>query len=172
MPLVLNEEQSLLKSTAEDFFRRKAPVSALRALRDEKSVDGFSRELWREIVTMGWPGAFLPEQYGGLDCGFIELGVVLQASGRTLVASPLFSSVVLAASGILLFESGFVGVLGPMQREAEDTAKAVAGQLDPALLGVSLGAEKMTIWILLAVATANVVLGVWRPYLIRRRTGG
>ena len=34
MPLVLNEEQTLLKSTAEDFFRRQAPVSALRALRD------------------------------------------------------------------------------------------------------------------------------------------
>ncbi len=89
MPLVLNEEQTLLKSTAEDFFRRKAPVSALRALRDDSSVDGFSRELWQEMVAMGWPGAFLPEQYGGLDCGFTELGVVLQASGRTLVASPL-----------------------------------------------------------------------------------
>lgn len=102
MPLVLNEEQTLLKSTAEDFFRRKAPVSALRALRDERNVDGFSRALWQEIVAMGWPGAFLPEQYGGLGCGFTELGVVLQASGRTLVASPLFSSVALAATGILL----------------------------------------------------------------------
>lgn len=102
MPLVLNEEQTLLKTTAEDFFRRKAPVSALRTLRDERSVDGFSRSLWQEMVAMGWPGAFLPEQYGGLGCGFIELGVVLQASGRTLVASPLLSSVVLAASGILL----------------------------------------------------------------------
>jgi alkylation response protein AidB-like acyl-CoA dehydrogenase len=106
MPLVLNEAQTLLKSTAEDFFRRKAPVSALRALRDEKSVDGFSRALWQEMVAMGWPGAFLPEQYGGLDCGFTELGVVLQASGRTLVASPLISSVVLAASGILLGGTG------------------------------------------------------------------
>lgn len=102
MPLVLNEEQTLLKSTAEDFFRRKAPVSALRALRDARSADGFSRELWQEMVAMGWPGAFLPEQYGGLGCGFTELGVVLQAAGRTLAASPLFSSVVLAASGILL----------------------------------------------------------------------
>ena len=51
---------------------------------------------------MGWPGAFLPEQYGGLGLGFTELGVVLQASGRTLVASPFFSSVALAASAILL----------------------------------------------------------------------
>jgi alkylation response protein AidB-like acyl-CoA dehydrogenase len=102
MSLVLNEEQTLLKSTAEDFFRSKAPVSALRNLRDEGSIDGFSRELWREMVAMGWSGTFLPEQYGGLDCGFTELGVILQASGRTLVASPLFSSIVLAASGILL----------------------------------------------------------------------
>jgi hypothetical protein len=37
---------------------------------------------------------------------------------------------------------------------------------------VSLGAEKMTIWILLAVATANVVLGVWRPRLVRGRVEG
>jgi acyl-CoA dehydrogenase len=102
MSLVLNEEQILLKSTAEDFFRNKAPVSALRSLRDDGDIDGFNRELWREMVAMGWPATFLPEQYGGLDCGFTELGVVLQASGRTLVASPLFSSIVLAASGILL----------------------------------------------------------------------
>lgn len=102
MPLVLNEEQLLLQSTAEDFFSKKAPVSALRKLRDEKSSDGFSRELWQQMVAMGWPGTFLPEQYGGLDCGFMELGVVLQAGGRTLAASPMLSSVVLAASAILL----------------------------------------------------------------------
>ena len=102
MPLVLNEEQHLLKFTAEEFFRKQAPVSALRTLRDERDVDGFSRPLWQAMVAMGWPSAFLPEEYGGLDCGFMELGAVLEASGRTLVASPLFSSVVLAASGILL----------------------------------------------------------------------
>ena len=102
MPLVLNEEQQLLKSTAEEFFRHKSPVSALRALRDTRDANGFSRPLWQEIVAMGWPGASLPEQYGGLGLGFMELGAVLQASGRTLVASPLLSSVVLCASAIVL----------------------------------------------------------------------
>jgi alkylation response protein AidB-like acyl-CoA dehydrogenase len=102
MPLVLNEEQQLLKSTAEEFFRHKAPVSALRSLRDTRDVNGFSLPLWQEIVAMGWAGASLPEQYGGLGLGFTELGVVLQASGRTLVASPLLSSVVLCASAIVL----------------------------------------------------------------------
>ncbi len=100
-----------------------------------------------------------------------SLGVTLIAGLLAIAVSPAFHNAgwawVKAASGILLFESGFVGVLGPMQREAADSAKALAGQFDPALLGAGLGAEKMTIWILLAVATANVVLGVWRPRLVR-----
>jgi alkylation response protein AidB-like acyl-CoA dehydrogenase len=102
MSLVLNEEQALLKSTAEDFFRSKSPVSALRAIRDNCDVDGFSRSLWQEMAAMGWLGASLPEEYGGLGLGFTELGMVLQASGRTLVASPLLSTVVLSAGALLL----------------------------------------------------------------------
>jgi uncharacterized membrane protein len=101
-----------------------------------------------------------------------SLGVTLIAGLLAIAASPAFHNAgwawIKAASGILLFESGFVGVLGPMQREAEDSAKALAGQLDAALLGTALGSERMTIWILLAVATANVVLGVWRPSFRRR----
>lgn len=78
------------------------------------------------------------------------------------------------ASGILLFEGGFVAIQGPMQEEAERSAAALAGQLDPATLGGSLGAEQGTLWALLAVATANVALGVWRPRLklaARKRQG-
>jgi len=75
MSLALNEEQLLLKDSAEGFFRKKAPVRALRQLRDERDPDGFSRDLWREMVEMGWAGTFLPDEYGGLECGFVELGV-------------------------------------------------------------------------------------------------
>ena len=103
-----------------------------------------------------------------------SLGVTLIAGLLAIAASPAFHNAgwawAKAASGILIFEGGFVSVLGPMQREAADSVKALAGKFDPALLGVSLSAEKMTIWILLAVSVANVVLGVWRPYLTRRRS--
>ena len=71
------------------------------------------------------------------------------------------------ATGILVFEGGFVGILGPMQEEAEQSALALAGTVDPATLAGSLAAERNTLWVLLAVATANVVLGVWRPRLVR-----
>ena len=70
------------------------------------------------------------------------------------------------ATGILIFEGG-LRVQGSMQEEADRSARALAGQADPATLGGSLGAERITLWVLLAVATANVVLGIWRPRFTR-----
>lgn len=67
------------------------------------------------------------------------------------------------ATGIIIFEWGFVAVQGPMQNEAALAAKAAAGAADPARLGLHLHAEWWSLWILMAVATANVALGVWRP---------
>lgn len=71
------------------------------------------------------------------------------------------------ATGVLMFEGGFVYIQGPMQREAAMSAAALAGKLDPAALAVTLGPERNTLWVLLAVATANVALGIWRPRVLR-----
>ena len=68
-------------------------------------------------------------------------------------------------SGVLLFEFGLQGVQGPMRDEAEQSAAALAGHVDPVTLATSLGSERCALWVLLAVATANVVLGIWRPKL-------
>jgi hypothetical protein len=70
-------------------------------------------------------------------------------------------------SGILVFEWGFAAVQGPMQQEAEQSARALAHEVDPATLAASLGVEWKSLWVLLAVATANVILGIWRPRLTR-----
>lgn len=66
-------------------------------------------------------------------------------------------------SGILVFEWGFVAIQGSMQREAELSARALAGMVDAAKLGTALAAERNSLWMLLAVAAANVALGIWRP---------
>ncbi len=102
MALVLNEEQRLLRDTARDFLASNAPVSALRHLRDNHDAVGYSPELWRKMAQMGWASIILPETYGGLDFGFLGLGVVLEETGRTLSASPLLASAVVGASAILL----------------------------------------------------------------------
>lgn len=102
MPLVLNEEQRLLKDTAKEFLNSSAPVSALRKLRDEKNETGYDSALWKQMVELGWASMVLPEEYDGLDFGYMGLGAVIEETGRTLTASPLFSTVVLGASAIVL----------------------------------------------------------------------
>jgi hypothetical protein len=71
-----------------------------------------------------------------------------------------------AATGILVFEGG-LHVAGPIQEEAKRSAGALAGRLDPATLTGLFASERNTLWVLLAVATANVALGIWRPRLPR-----
>ncbi|MCB1630544.1 MAG: acyl-CoA/acyl-ACP dehydrogenase [Pseudomonadales bacterium] len=102
MPMVLNEEQRHLRDTAREFLQEKAPVAALRELRDDDDSLGYSQALWAEMAAMGWSGIIIPEEFGGLEFGFAGLGVVLQETGRTLTASPLFATCVLGASAILL----------------------------------------------------------------------
>ncbi|MCJ2082995.1 hypothetical protein [Methylobacterium sp. J-090] len=71
------------------------------------------------------------------------------------------------ATGVLMFEGGLVYVQGPMRQEADLSAAALAGDGNPAMLGQALEGEGGTLWVLLAVATANVALAIWRPRLIR-----
>lgn len=102
MALVLNEEQRLLQDTAREFLVSNAPVEALRKLRDARDATGHDQALWQQMVEMGWASIILPEEYGGLDFGFLGLGVLIEETGRTLTASPLFCSSVLGASALLL----------------------------------------------------------------------
>lgn len=98
MALVLNEEQVMLKDSAAGFLAEKATVAHLRALRDNGSETGFSAEVWREMAEMGWAGIAIGEEFGGLGYGYTGLGLVLEQMGRHLTASPLQSSVLVAAT--------------------------------------------------------------------------
>ncbi|MCY4563794.1 MAG: acyl-CoA dehydrogenase [Gammaproteobacteria bacterium] len=93
MPMILNEEQNMLKDTARDFCANNLPISQLRRLRDESSPEGFDRDTWKAMVELGWAGIPFPEAYGGLEFGYKGLGVVTEETGRTLGASPLIASV-------------------------------------------------------------------------------
>lgn len=104
MSMLLNQEQRLLRDTAHDFLAAKAPVSALRKLRDTRDPLGYAPALWREVAQMGWSATVIAETYGGLDFGYKALGAVFEASGRSLAALPLLSSVVLG--GGLIAEAG------------------------------------------------------------------
>ncbi|MCS5593030.1 MAG: acyl-CoA dehydrogenase family protein [Porticoccaceae bacterium] len=101
MPLVLNEEQNMLKDATKDFCTNNTPITQLRRLRDDKSELGFDSATWQQMVELGWAGITIPEDFGGLGFGYLGMGVVMEECGRTLAASPLFSTAVLGASAIL-----------------------------------------------------------------------
>ena len=93
MAMILNEEQNMLKDSAKDFCTNSAPIGQLRKLRDDDSADGFDRGTWQSMVELGWAGIPFPEEHGGLAFGYKGLGVVTEETGRTLTASPLYSTV-------------------------------------------------------------------------------
>jgi len=102
MALTLDSDAALVRETALEFFRERAPVTALRKLRDEKDPTGFSTALWREMAALGWAGFLASEEYGGTDFGCVGLGQVLEAAGRSLAATPLVSTALIGASALSL----------------------------------------------------------------------
>jgi alkylation response protein AidB-like acyl-CoA dehydrogenase len=98
MPLILSSETQMVRDTAHEFFRERAPITALRKLRDTNDPDGFSRSLWREMAELGWTGFLVPEDFGGTDFGVLGLAQVMEAAGRTLAASALVSTALIGAS--------------------------------------------------------------------------
>ncbi len=100
MPLVLTEEQQMLRDSARGFLDEKAPVAALRKLRDDGNEDGFDRGLWKEMAEMGWAGIVVDEDHGGSGFGFVGAGVLAEEMGRTLTASPFLSTSILAATAL------------------------------------------------------------------------
>jgi acyl-CoA dehydrogenase len=102
MALVLNEEQQMLKESAQGFLAEHAPVAELRAQRDAGSESGYSNALWSQMVNMGWAAILVPEEYGGLAFGHVGMAQIIEESGRTLTASPLLSTAILGVTAINL----------------------------------------------------------------------
>ena len=101
MGLLLNEDETMLRESAEGFFADKAPVTALRKLRDGRDETGFSKELWKEMADMGFAGILVSEEHGGVDMGYMAAGLVAEQMGRNLTASPFLSTAILAATALL-----------------------------------------------------------------------
>jgi alkylation response protein AidB-like acyl-CoA dehydrogenase len=124
MTFTLNEEQQLLKESARAFCSEQAPVARFRKQRDAKA-NGLDMPLWAEMSAMGWAGIVVPEAFDGAGLGYVGMGVVLEETGRTLVASPLHSSALVSASALML--------AGTEEQKAEWLPKIASGKTIAAL---------------------------------------
>lgn len=100
MDFDFSDEQKELQSQARRFFEKTSPREVVRAVLDDQQ--GYDERLWRSVAQMGFLGAAIPEDYGGLGLGYLELCVIAEEVGRSLAPVPLSSSIYLAAEFLLL----------------------------------------------------------------------
>jgi len=99
-PFGVDADQQMIREAAASFLDEACPSSAVRAAMSSSS--GVDEVLWRRISgEMGWCATKVPEGYGGLGLGWVELALILEQMGRRLACVPFFSTVVLAATALI-----------------------------------------------------------------------
>ncbi|MEH6590813.1 MAG: acyl-CoA dehydrogenase family protein [Halioglobus sp.] len=101
MEFKFTEEQEMIRDTAAAFL---ADVSDSTAVRSAMATErGYDSALWNRICTdMYWQAIHIPEVYGGLGLGYVELVAVLEQMGKRLLCAPFFSTVCLAVNALLV----------------------------------------------------------------------
>ena len=101
MEFAFTEEQEMIRDTAAAFL---AEVSDSESIRTAMATEqGYDTELWNRICgEMYWQAIHVPEEYGGMGLGYVELVAMLEQMGRYLLCSPFFSTVCLASNALLV----------------------------------------------------------------------
>jgi alkylation response protein AidB-like acyl-CoA dehydrogenase len=94
-----SDDQKMLRDQARKFLAEKCPIKAVRSVLEGEQ--GHDVALWKGIAEMGWMGTAIPESYGGLGLGYLELCVVAEELGRVLAPVPFASTVYLFAEALL-----------------------------------------------------------------------
>jgi alkylation response protein AidB-like acyl-CoA dehydrogenase len=95
-----SEEQEELRKSVRRFLDDKSPVAEVRRLME--TPEGYDPAVWAQMgAQLGLQGLTIPEEYGGSGYTYVELIVVLEEMGRSLLCAPYFATVALAANAIL-----------------------------------------------------------------------
>ncbi len=94
-----SDDQKYLKEQARKFLSERANMAAVRNVLNHDDIS-HDNALWQGITEMGWLGVAIPEAYGGLGLGELELCVLAEEMGRSLAAVPWASTVYLLAEAL------------------------------------------------------------------------
>jgi alkylation response protein AidB-like acyl-CoA dehydrogenase len=126
----LSQDQKMLVDTAASFARKSSPVSRMRALREDPL--GFEPKVWKQMAELGWLGLCLPEEVGGFGGRFVDLALVIEQLGKTLVPEPLIPTVVLGGTALRR---------GSTEQQARWLTPMAAGDLHVALAWAERGSR-------------------------------
>jgi alkylation response protein AidB-like acyl-CoA dehydrogenase len=100
MNFVFTEEQEELRSAARAFLADHSGSEQVR--RAMESEGGFDPEVWKRVgAELGWTAVAIPEDFGGIGLGDVELVALMEGMGEFLFCAPFFSTVCLGAGALL-----------------------------------------------------------------------
>ncbi len=95
MQFGLSESQQILKDTARKFFAGECAMADTRKLMETETA--YEPGLWRKLADQGFTGIIIPEEFGGMGLGMVELILLMEEAGYALLPGPLFSTVMAGA---------------------------------------------------------------------------
>jgi acyl-CoA dehydrogenase len=79
MDFELTEEQKILQGTVKKFMDNEvAPI-----VEEYEKKKEMPRGLIKKLIPLGYVGALVPPEYGGLGLDYISLGILMEEAGRT-----------------------------------------------------------------------------------------
>ena len=96
-----SDDQKFLQNEVRKFLTANCGTARVRkVLADEHTA--YDAELWQAVASQGWLGAAIPEEYGGLGLGHLELCVIAEELGRAVAPVPFASTVYFLAEALML----------------------------------------------------------------------
>lgn len=145
-------DQKALKDQTGKFLREQCDLSAVRAILEGDAP--YDRNLWEQMAEMGFMGAAIPEEYGGVQMGYLELCCIAEELGRAVAPVPFASSVYLAAEAILL--------AGSEDQKQKYLPKLASGETI-GTLAVSEGVRPLTPDVIETTFDGNAISGAKAP---------
>jgi alkylation response protein AidB-like acyl-CoA dehydrogenase len=87
--LELSDDEAALRDNVRTVLAGICPPAVVRAVHDGEEAPP---SLWADMVELGWPALAIDERHGGLGLGFVELALVAEELGRSVVPSPLLAT--------------------------------------------------------------------------------
>jgi alkylation response protein AidB-like acyl-CoA dehydrogenase len=114
-----SDDQKFLKAEARKFLDANCPTARVRGVLDDEGK-AYDEALWRAVAGQGWLGAAIPEAYGGLGLGHLELCAIAEELGRAVAPIPFASTVYFLAEAVML--------AGDEAQKAELLPKVASGE--------------------------------------------
>jgi alkylation response protein AidB-like acyl-CoA dehydrogenase len=118
MDLQYDTEQTILRDGAEKFLAGRYDYRTFQKTADSEA--GWSQDFWNEIAELGWLGLPFAEEDGGFGAGAVEVSILMEAFGKSLVLEPYVPTIVLGG--------GIVSKLGSTVQRQELLGPIVEGK--------------------------------------------